>query len=362
MEWKEGSRAGQRAVLDRAGSYGCREEAPGPVVRASLRLPQTSIMRISPMGALCAATLALGACNTPGGQDTPVEGQEVEWIGPEGPEPYDPDITRDRRMTGDILADIDKSLRMWNNLLLTGSSSKDGSTLNIVEADLRRKVNKKLQLLEEQLETGPPINRQIAATSLGFSASSATLGPLIGALQDDSPDVVANVLLGLSILADPDTPRIPLAEKLEDVSQPFPVRNNAARALRAVGLQNLDEADRAATIRAGRAALGDADEGLRPSGALILAEVVDTGSIPELARALTDPTPLVARAAARSLARIGSVDRKFEGQAARALTNALSVVDEDSVRPSILKDLQALAGKNYGDDVEEWVRYAQKLP
>jgi hypothetical protein len=28
----------------------------------------------------------------------------------------------------------------------------------------------------------------------------------------------------------------------------------------------------------------------------------------------------------------------------------------------VLKDLQALAGKNYGDDVEEWVRYAQKLP
>ena len=93
-----------------------------------------------------------------------------------------------------------------------------------------------------------------------------------------------------------------------------------------------------------------------------LAEVVDTNSVPELARALMDPTPLVARAASRALARIGSVDRKFEGQAARALTAALEVVDEDRVRPAILKDLQALAGKNYGDDVEEWVRYAQKLP
>ena len=136
----------------------------------------------------------------------------------------------------------------------------------------------------------------------------------------------------------------------------------AARALRAVGLFNLDEADRAAVIRAARAALGDANEGLRPHGAIILAEVVDTESVPELARALMDPTPLVARAASRALARIGSVDRKYEGQAARALTAALEVVDENAVRPAVLRDLQALAGKNYGDDVEEWVRYAQKLP
>ncbi len=314
------------------------------------------------MGALCAASLALTACNTPANQGAATEGQEVEWIGPEGPEPYDPELTRDRRLAGDVLADIDKSLRIWNNILLTGSTAKDGSTLNIVEADLRRKVNAKRPLLLEQLETGPPINRQIAATSLGFSSSSDTLGPLVGALRDDSPDVVANVLLGLSILADPDTPRIPIAEKLEDVAQPFPVRNNAARALRAVGLNNLNEADRAATMRAGRAALGDANEGLRPSGAIILAEVMDTESISALARALMDPTPLVARAASRALARIGSVDPRFEGQAARALTAALELVDDDSVRPSILKDLQVLAGKNYGDNVEEWVRYAQKLP
>ena len=153
-----------------------------------------------------------------------------------------------------------------------------------------------------------------------------------------------------------------VAAELEDVNQPFNVRSQAARALRAVGLYDLGEADRAAVIRAARAALGDANEGLRPTGAIILAEVVDTNSVPELARALMDPTPLVARAASRALARIGSVDRKFEGQAARALTAALEVVDEDRVRPAVLKDLQALAGKNYGDDVEEWVRYAQKLP
>ena len=128
------------------------------------------------------------------------------------------------------------------------------------------------------------------------------------------------------------------------------------------GLLGLEEADRAAVIRAGRAALGDPEEGLRPSGALILAEVADTDSIPELSRALTDPTPLVARAASRALARIGSVEPEFKGKAARALTSVLNSVDPERVRPSILKDLQALAGKNYGDDIEEWVRYAQKLP
>ena len=324
--------------------------------------PRTQTMRFLLNGALCAAAFALAACNSSGGQQAPANGQEVEWIGPDGPEPYDPNITKDRRLAGAVLADVDKSLRIWVNITLTGNSAKDGSTLNIVEADLRRKVRAKLLVIVEQLETGPPINRQIAAAALGFSGDPKTLSPLLAALEDDSPDVVANALLGLSVLADPDTPRILVAAELEDVNQPFNVRSQAARALRAVGLYDLGEADRAAVIRAARAALGDANEGLRPTGAIILAEVVDTNSVPELARALMDPTPLVARAASRALARIGSVDRKFEGQAARALTAALEVVDEDRVRPAILKDLQALAGKNYGDDVEEWVRYAQKLP
>ncbi len=324
--------------------------------------PRTQTMRFLLNGALCAAAFALAACNSSGGQQAPANGQEVEWIGPDGPEPYDPNITKDRRLAGDVLADVDKSLRIWVNITLTGNPAKDGSTLNIVEADLRRKVRAKLLVIVEQLETGPPINRQIAAAALGFSGDPETLSPLLAALEDDSPDVVANALLGLSVLADPDTPRILVAAELEDVNQPFNVRSQAARALRAVGLYDLGEADRAAVIRAARAALGDANEGLRPTGAIILAEVVDTNSVPELARALMDPTPLVARAASRALARIGSVDRKFEGQAARALTAALEVVDEDRVRPAVLKDLQALAGKNYGDDVEEWVRYAQKLP
>ena len=320
-------------------------------------------MRIHPKAALCAALLSLAACNTPGDTPTaPAEGREVEWIGPEGPEPYDPDITKDRRKTGAILTDIDKSMRIWINIVLTGSASKDGSTLNIVEADLRRKVRDKLPLIIDQLATGPPMNRQIAAASLGFSDSTQALGPLLAALEDDSPDVVANALLGLSILADPATPRIPLAAKLEDTSQPMAVRNNAARALRSAGLYGLDEADRAAVIRAGRAARGDADEGLRPSGAIILAEVVDTDSVPALSRALTDPTPLVALAASRALARIGSVEPTFKGQAARAMTSVLTRVDQERVRPAILKDLQALAGKNYGDNIEEWVRFAQKLP
>ena len=113
-------------------------------------------MRFLLNGALCAAAFALAACNSSGGQQAPANGQEVEWIGPDGPEPYDPNITKDRRLAGAVLADVDKSLRIWVNITLTGNSAKDGSTLNIVEADLRRKVRAKLLVIVEQLETGPP--------------------------------------------------------------------------------------------------------------------------------------------------------------------------------------------------------------
>ena len=83
----EGSGASQPSALVHPGSYGCGEEGPGLVVHASPRSPRLPTMRTLVLGALSVATLSLTACNSTGSQDAPADGQEVEWIGPEGPEP-----------------------------------------------------------------------------------------------------------------------------------------------------------------------------------------------------------------------------------------------------------------------------------
>lgn len=288
--------------------------------------------------------------------------QEVEWIGPDGPEPYDAELARDQRKTGAVLAKIDASLRLWNNITLGGDTDTDGSRLDIVEASLRREVNAKIATLIEQLEFGPPSNRQIAAAALGFSNAKEALGPLLAALDDTEPEVVSNALFGLSQLRDPDTPIVPVAAKLEDVEQPLAARNNAGRTLRAVGLANREGEEREAALRAGRVALADEESALRVQGALILAELVDSESIPQLARALSDTSNLVVTASSRALARIGSVDEKNMGRSARALVAAYRRSDEKSVREQILLDLQAMTKRNYGDDEDAWIEFAQRLP
>lgn len=327
-------------------------------------------MRSAPAHALTLAALAalwVGCSSTPASSsavdDAPKEGdQDFERIGPEEPEPYDPELARDQRETGMVLADIDRSLQTWNNIVLQGRADRDGARLNIVEGAIRHSVNEKLAIVIEQLEVGPTSNRTIAAAALGFSASSRALGPLLAALDDPESDVVANALLGLSLLDDSETPLVPIAARLEATDQPLNVRSNAGRALRTLSNSDLVDEERDAVVRAARAALSDPEPALRVHGALLLAEALDTESLDELTRALGDEAPIVARAASRSLARIGSVESEYEGRIVRALVASYVREEEDDIKDAVLEDLTALTRRNYGDDEEEWVRYAQRLP
>ena len=70
----------------------------------------------------------------------------------------------------------------------------------------------------------------------------------------------------------------------------------------------------------------------------------------------------MARAASRSLAYLGSVEITAKGPVVRALVASLPHVDPRAVRPYVFQDLQRLAGKNYGEDVELWLKYANSLP
>ncbi|QDV06239.1 hypothetical protein Poly30_17460 [Planctomycetes bacterium Poly30] len=290
------------------------------------------------------------------------DGTPVEYLGPTEIEPYDAKLIQDRRSAGLLLAELDKSMRAWNNIVLDGKASQDLTRLDLLESTLRHDVSRHHQLLVDQLQTGPLINRQIAAAALGFSNNPDSLGPLLGALQDPNEDVVANALLGLSTLHSPRTQVGGIASLFADSTKPVNIRSNAGRTLRAIPLGNLDEVSRAQVIDASRLALGDEEASVRVHGSLILAELVDPEAIQRLSLLLTDPSPLVARAASRSIARIGSVDSTLKGRAARALAAFIDKVDRKNVRRALLDDLQRMAQVNYGEDTEAWMEYAHKLP
>ncbi|MFT6108616.1 MAG: HEAT repeat protein [Planctomycetota bacterium] len=283
-------------------------------------------------------------------------------LGPTETVPYDASLMADRRSAGLLLAEIDKSLRAWNNIVLDGKASEDLTRLDLLESTLRHDVRAHHGVLVDQLQTGPLVNRQIAAAALGFSNDPRSLGPLLGALQDTHDDVVANALLGLSTLQSPSTQVGSIASLFSDRSKPVNIRSNAGRTLRSLQLGSLDESSRAQVIEAARLALGDEEASVRVHGSLILAEVIDTEAIQRLSLLLTDPSPLVARAASRSIARIGSMDQSLKGRAARALTTFIDKVDRQNVRKSLLDDLQRMAQVNYGDNTDAWLEYAHKLP
>lgn len=276
-------------------------------------------------------------------------------------EPIGKDRT-DQRTTGLVLAELDRSIRAWNTLVLTGNPAKDNPRMGYLEEAIIHQAKSRLDMLIEQLESGPLVNRRIAATAIGFSGKDDALSPLLNALEDPDDQVVANALLGLSILGSPTTPIGGIARLFSDRSQTIEIRNNAGRTLRATSPNSLSESSRNLVIESACAAIGDEEPSVVVYAMLLLAELKDTESMDRIALRLDDPSPLVGRAASRSLAYIGSIDDHSKGPATRALVAALKRVDARTVLPSVYKDLQKLSQVNYGDDIDAWIRYAANLP
>lgn len=305
-----------------------------------------------------AVTLALlGGCASSGGAE-----QKGGLYKPEDPEAISRFQDDDDRAVGFLLAGLSSSIEKWNALVLTGSAVQDGQRIRTLESAIRHQARQHLDDLVEQVTTGPPRNRQIAATALGFTESPDALSPLLAALLDTDQDVVANALLGVSILGHPQTPLGNITSLLTDPRQPSSVRANAGRALRNLGASRRPEAERVQVRDAARAGLADVDASVVMNSVLLLAELQDADSIPTIAEQLLHPSPTVARAAARALAFMGSADPRSKGPAVRALVGSMPRVDSKSVRPALLVDLQRLAGRNYGDDIDAWLKYANGLP
>ena len=256
---------------------------------------------------------------------------------------------------GEFLSKIDLALRAWTRLTNTADSPAERTQARQLEDFLRNETEGRRDELVQQLEVGPPFNRMRAASALGFT-DATSLSPLLSALSDPEPDVVHNALLGLALLAAPETPLGGICD-LVGSSPDAHVRSNAAYALRSV-LEAGGAGECAVT--AARGGLLDAEPLVRVQAALVLGLTADAESIPALTDQVYDELPLVSRSAVEALVFIAREDSSMRGAVARALLPATEKAPRRN-RPAAKAGLIALAGFDHGA-YEDWVRWAHGLP
>lgn len=258
---------------------------------------------------------------------------------------------------GLFLSELDQAMRYWTNLTLTAQTAQSRREARQIESYLSLQTVKRIDELIAQLESGPPRNRQRAATALGFTRDARALSPLLAALHDSDPNVVHNSLLGLALLAQADTPTEPLLALMGEHEDPD-TRSQAAYALRSVVAAG---APVEAVVGPTQMALHDSEPGVRSQAALVLGLAIDGGSTQALSDLLYDEVPLVRLAAVESLVLIGQGDGRYRGQAARALVDAW-VKSDRAMRRRLHMSMALLAGEDMGEDEDRWVEWSRRLP
>jgi len=292
-----------------------------------------------------ALLLSLCACAAPAAET------EIEATPFVAPEPETP-LT-----IGFFLTELDASLRAWSTYQLTANTAREMRMLRSLERDLGLRTQRRFKDIVAELESGPPTNRAVAAFGLGFSGNPAALSPLLNALSDRDALVVNNALLGLGRLSMPETPLAIPASLLRSHPDAW-TRNNAAFAIQGVIAAGGESAE---AIEACRAALIDAEPGVRAQAASVLGIVVDTASFEGLADLVHDSVPLASAAGTAALGHIGAAVPALKGRTARRFVQALTHL-EGPRRTRVLIELTLLNGINLGEDASDWSEWANRLP
>lgn len=326
--------------------------------------------------------LLIGACSSTPDSDPESKGLGME-INTENELDLSGGIVRDRELPiGAFLNEIGLRVQSWTQAHM----NSDQEQLRLLTEVLEFECAKRQGEIVQQLETGPPRNRALAAIALGFAKRrtilsndfvpteidkrDGSLGPLLAAIDDSEPKVAANALMALGILAHPETPLMPIAGALENALE-VDVRSNAAFAISAVagaarkladaGGEDLSEQQRQVARQACVHGLTDVDVGVRTQSAASLGFVGNAESLAFLGDRLDEETALVAQAASVAIARLGAQNPMLKGRAAQLLVGQL-----DEVRPSrrdtLIYALSALAGRHLGNKTNVWHNWASRLP
>ena len=302
-------------------------------------------------GLSCLALLGLAACKSnPSG--TPVEnGKDPKPIAELVERTNVPDPI------GKVITDLDLQIRAWTRLKMTAATPEERNKARELEKVITTKAHARRDELIEQLEGGPPANRVVAASALGFTHDPEALSPLVASLDDKNPEVVGNALLGLMILGNKDAPLERICDRLRNDTDPW-VRTNAAQCL-----SNLVQAGARSScvLASARLGISDPEPGVRSHCALLLATLVDTESLQALIDLVHDAVPLVSSAAVHALVWIGRHDDKSKGRVARELVGLLDSA-RNPLRAQVQRGLVELSGVSYGNESKAWAEWATRVP
>lgn len=308
-----------------------------------------SILRLSALAGVVLLPLGLGGCASTPEENSGVD-PEVEGT------PYVPLPNPERSSIGYFLTDFDNLLKAWSGKRLAAQTEEEWRLVEVLEGQMQQGAWKRRHELIEVLESGPPINREVAAAALGFTRENEVVGPLLNALSDPRPEVVQKALLGLGVLADPATPLAQPLYLLRTSSDGW-TRNNAAYAVYRVACKGGGDERLASTCRE---ALFDDEPGVRMQCASILGVLGDSDSIEGLTVLLVDESSSICHAAAASLRRIGQEKPDVRGDVARRLVDALPRVDRNHL-DYLFEELSQLRGENLGRRIDPWREWAYGL-
>jgi hypothetical protein len=279
---------------------------------------------------------------------------------------------------GAFLSDISNRIQAWSNARQKGDHEMERLLENVLKFDCLKRQGE----LIYQLEAGPARNRSLAAVALGFTNAhvivdpdsnrdlidrgASAISPLVAASMDENKQVAANALMGLGLLARIETPLGPICNAL-DSSTEVEVRTNASFALMSIldASSNCKEDFSTAQLTMVREScqrsLVDQDLSVRLHCSATLGLAGNGESVASLGDRLDDDVAYVGQAAATSLARLGKDQPKLKGRIARLLAASL-----DRVRPSrreiVMMGLILLAEGKVGDETEDWMNWASRLP
>lgn len=291
--------------------------------------------------------IAMGACRSASPEPDPAA----------QPRPYVPLPDEPPQSVGYFLTVFDDSLATWSELKLASSSSREERTLEALERSMAKRAKERQEELLHEFDSGPPVNRRIAAAALGFTGDPAVLGTLLRGLSDTDEEVIQKSLLGIGVLGQADTPLGDIRKRLEQDPNSW-TRINAAFALLCIAGAGNRSLELAESCRLGCA---DSEAGVRAQCASALGVVVDEGGVSALSRLLHDESNLAALAAVASLARIGKTYPQLKGTVARTLALALEDAEAER-REHILGSLTWVSDQNLGTEPGPWLEWAQKLP
>lgn len=272
-------------------------------------------------------------------------------------EPYTPPPVQEPDAIGFYLTKLDNQLKAWTNLKLASVSDRERRALRSLERELAQSTLQRKDELLAELESHSPKNRAVATVALGFSGDPQVVGPLLNALADPDPMVSHNALIGLGVMASPNTPLARICFILTTSGDPY-TRNNAAFAMAAIIAAGGDDA---CALPSCRQALIDDEPGVRAQAATILGMLNDLDSIQTLGDLLYDGTPLVAHASAAALSAIGRESIEQKGKVARLMVDA-AVRRSQELSDRILAEVRRMTDNDYADDLKLWTEWAYRLP